>query len=202
MAGRQLEVWSNERHVGTLQDENDLWRFDYDDAWMGAEDGFSLSPELTRNRKSHVDGASNRPVQWYFDNLLPEEAMRTVLASEAKVPSDDAFGLLGYFGAESAGSLLLLSPGTAPAYDEGLTKLELANLSARIRNLPQASLTKNSPKKMSLAGAQHKMVVVMQDGKLYEPAPGRPSTHILKPNHPSEDYAASVANEYFCMRLV
>jgi hypothetical protein len=40
------------------------------------------------------------------DNLLPEEAMRTVLAKEAQLSAEDAFGLLGYFGAESAGSLV------------------------------------------------------------------------------------------------
>lgn len=54
---------------------------------------------------------------------------------------------------------------------------------------------------MSLAGAQHKMVVVLRDGELFEPPPGTPSTHILKPNHPAAEYPASVINEFFTMRL-
>jgi serine/threonine-protein kinase HipA len=54
---------------------------------------------------------------------------------------------------------------------------------------------------MSLAGAQHKLAVVLQDGELFEPAGARPSTHILKPDHPDEDYAHSVINEWFVMRL-
>ncbi|MEO5933806.1 MAG: HipA domain-containing protein [Duganella sp.] len=54
---------------------------------------------------------------------------------------------------------------------------------------------------MSLAGAQHKMLVILDAGELYEPLPATPSTQILKPNHQSGDYPASVMNEYFIMRL-
>jgi serine/threonine-protein kinase HipA len=54
---------------------------------------------------------------------------------------------------------------------------------------------------MSLAGAQHKLAVVLQDGALFEPAGATPSTHILKPDHPDEDYPHSVINEWFVMRL-
>ncbi len=54
---------------------------------------------------------------------------------------------------------------------------------------------------MSLAGAQHKLAVVLQAGALFEPAGATPSTHILKPDHPDEDYPHSAINEWFVMRL-
>ena len=54
---------------------------------------------------------------------------------------------------------------------------------------------------MSLAGAQHKLALVQQQGALFEPAGATPSTHILKPDHPDEDYPHSVINEWFVMRL-
>jgi serine/threonine-protein kinase HipA len=54
---------------------------------------------------------------------------------------------------------------------------------------------------MSLAGAQHKLLLVEMDGELYEPKPGTPSSHILKPDTVSADYPASAVNEYFTMRL-
>jgi serine/threonine-protein kinase HipA len=63
------------------------------------------------------------------------------------------------------------------------------------------SLSTGAPKQMSAAGAQHKLLVVYRDGQLFEPMGGEPSTHILKPNHQSEDYAASVINEYAMQRL-
>ena len=51
-----------------------------------------------------TDAGSLRPVQWYFDNLLPEEAQRTLVARPAGTDPGDAFGLLAYYGGESAGS--------------------------------------------------------------------------------------------------
>lgn len=56
-------------------------------------------------------------------------------------------------------------------------------------------------KRMSVAGAQHKLPVVYRDDELYEPVGREPSTHILKPDHQSDDYPASVINEYAMQRL-
>ncbi len=201
MTLRELEVTVNEQSVGSLKESDDLWVLEYSAQWSASTGGFDLSPALPRAERVHRDGASNRPVQWYFDNLLPEEELRTVLAKEAKLSSEDAFGLLGYLGAESAGSLVLRDPTQPTSVERGLRSLPLAELSQRITNLPTASLTKDAPKKMSLAGAQHKLLVVLDGDEIFEPLPGTPSTHILKPNHLRDDYPASVMNEYFIMRL-
>lgn len=201
MSGRELEVSVNGQIVGHLQEAGDLWAFVYAPEWSGAENAFDLSPALPRSQLMHADGASNRPVQWYFDNLLPEENLRVVLAREAKIEAEDAFGLLAHFGAESAGSLVLRVPGQPQASEGGLVPLTLGTLSQRIKNLPRDSLIKDAPKRMSLAGAQHKLLVVMRDGEMFEPVGDTPSTHILKPNHLSDDYRFSVVNEYFTMRL-
>lgn len=201
MNQRALDVFVNDRQVGTLREEDDLWQFAYDPVWAQADDAFDLSPALDRTMLSHTDGASFRPVQWYFDNLLPEEGLRTVLSREAGVAPADAFGLLAYFGAESAGSLILRVPGVPAAAKMGLRELTDEVLQQRILDLPRLSLNHDAPKHMSLAGAQHKLPIVYRDGKLYEPEPGQVSTHILKPNHQGQDYPASVINEYFVMRL-
>ena len=201
MTGRELEVTVNGQIVGHLREAGDLWAFVYAPEWSAAENAFDLSPALPRSQLLHADGASSRPVQWYFDNLLPEENLRVVLAKEAKIEAEDAFGLLAHFGAESAGPLVLRVPGQLPASESGLVPLTLGTLSQRIKNLPRDSLIKDAPKRMSLAGAQHKLLVVMRDGEMFEPVGDTPSTHILKPNHLSDDYRFSVVNEYFTMRL-
>lgn len=198
---RQLEAWINDVRVGIMREANDLWQFEYDAAWQASPKGFDLSPALPRTQQLHADGATQRPVQWYFDNLLPEEAMRTVLAKEAKVEAEDAFGLLAFYGSESAGSLVLSNLVSPALLARGLKPLPLPDLNRRILDLPRASLTHDAPKRMSLAGAQHKLLVVFRDGKLFEPLPGTPSTHILKPNHQGAEYPASVMNEFFVMRL-
>ncbi|BAN50130.1 HipA domain-containing protein [Metapseudomonas resinovorans] len=198
---RQLEVSINNEHVGSLIDQNGAWALEYSADWLNNPRSFDLSPTLPRSAGRVVDGSTERPVQWFFDNLLPEEQARQLLASDAKIEFADAFGLLGYYGAESAGAITLL-PGAEPLPDGGLQPLPDDVLSQRIRNLPRVSLTTGAPKRMSLAGAQHKLPVVVLDGVLYEPIGSRPSTHILKPNHPETDqYDNSVANEWFVMSV-
>ncbi len=199
---RQLLVSINQRQVGTLHERDDLWVFEYDAQWLNAPDCFDLSPALPRSRQKHADGGSHRPVQWYFDNLLPEERLREAVAQEANISADDAFALLAYLGAESAGSLTLLPAEAAWPLEGGLQVLTDADLSQRINNMPRQTLTQSAPKRMSLAGAQHKLLVVLLDDSLYEPKGATASTHILKPNHPdASSYPASVFNEYATMKL-
>lgn len=201
MNGRSLRASINHTTVGTLQEQAGLWRFQYAPDWLDTPTCFALSPHLPLQADPLLDGASQRPVQWYFDNLLPEEGQRLLLAGDARLDAADAFGLLAWYGAESAGSVTLLPPDAAPQSAEPLRPLPDEALQARIRQLPRAPLTQAAIKRMSLAGAQHKLAVVLQDGALFEPAGATPSTHILKPDHPDEDYPHSVINEWFVMRL-
>jgi serine/threonine-protein kinase HipA len=199
---RRLSVSSNGRGIGALLEQDGIWTWVYDDAWLRAPDAFPLSPALPLSEQHVRDGSTQRTVQWYFDNLLPEEQMREVLSQEQRVGAGDAFGLLERLGAESAGALVLL-PSGSPEAETGDQPLTVGELSARIQNLPRASLTARSPKRMSLAGAQHKMVVLFnpETGELREPLRASASSHILKPNSRSEHYPHSVVNETFTMRL-
>ena len=200
---RSLNVYVDHTLVGVLSEGNNLWVFEYDPAWIAWDRGFDLSPALARSTLRHEDGGTLRPVQWFFDNLLPEELLRKTVAREAGIKDDeDAFALLTYLGAESAGSLTLLAPGVPLPEDLTLSELTNEALSQRIRGLPKQTLSKGAPKRMSLAGAQHKMLVVLKGGALYEPVGATPSTYILKPDHPdTSTYPASVFNEFFTMRL-
>src|SRR5688572_121712 len=111
MPSRELVASINGAVVGSLRDEADIWSFEYDAGWIASSEAFDLSPAIPRSQRKIVDGASTRPVQWFFDNLLPEEQAREVLAREANLDSADAFGLLQYYGKESAGAITLLRPG-------------------------------------------------------------------------------------------
>lgn len=197
---RKLLAWINDSVVGELSEEAGIWSFSYSPQWLASKAAYPLSPSLPLHPDPHLDGSSVRPVQWYFDNLLPEENARTLLARDARLDGNDAFALLAYYGSESAGSLTLLAPDVSRTAG-GEVLLPDAQLQERIASLPAVSLNAESPKRMSLAGAQHKLPVIYRDGCLYEPAGDTPSTHILKPNHGSDDFRDSVINEYFCMKL-
>lgn len=191
----------NDDSVGVLREESSLWTFQYDPAWLNQAGCFALSPHLPLQAEPIRDGSSQRQVQWYFDNLLPEEGQRVLLAKDASIEVADAFGLLTYYGAESAGSLTLLPDDRCEQITGALNPLSHQQLSDRIRQLPKISLNQGAIKRMSLAGAQHKLAVVLHGYELFEPAGATPSTHILKPDHPDSDYPHSAVNEYFAMRL-
>lgn len=198
---RILHAWINEQHIGTLHEANGVWAFEYSAKWLAHPDRYPLCPGLPLREGLQRDGGTTRPVQWYFDNLLPEEGQRTLLAGSASLDAHDAFALLAYYGAESAGSVTLL-PDTASEADRAIHPLPDDELSRRIRQMPHIPLTHEAKKRMSLAGARHKLAVILTpDDGLYEPVGGTASTHILKPDHPDLSYAHSVINEWFVMTL-
>ncbi|QDD63555.1 type II toxin-antitoxin system HipA family toxin [Herbaspirillum seropedicae] len=198
---RELDVYLDERLIGKLFENSGVWSFQYDQDWLRT--GHELSPGLPLTTSLHEDGGTVRPVQWFFDNLLPEEAARLELLAFMRKDTAqvvDAWSMLEHFGAESAGAITLLRPGsTTPA--STLLPLSATELEARIRAMPRRPLSATSPKKMSLAGAQQKMAIVVQDGQLFEPTGNQASTHILKPDVLSAHYPCSAVNEWFSARL-
>ena len=198
---RALLLWLDDRRVGALGERDGLWSFTYEADWIEAENGFDLAPDLPRQHDPLLDGGTRRPVQWFFDNLLPEESARDLQARELKVDRADAFALLSALGAESAGPWTLLPPDARPAAP-GLQALSHEVLSRRIEAMPQVSLQKEAPKLMSMAGAQHKLAISVRDGEWFEPVGSEASTHLLKPDHPhAEHWWHTAFNEYLCMRL-
>jgi serine/threonine-protein kinase HipA len=198
---RELIASINGVEVGVLQDEQNVWSFEYNSDWCRTAAGYDLAPNLPRTAGKIVDGGTTRPVQWFFDNLLPEEGARDLLAREAAITGSDSFGLLSYYGKESAGSITLLNRGEV-SEDAGYVPLSDAELHERIAKLPQQSLAAGAPKRMSNAGAQHKLAVCVRDGELFHPRGNLSSTHLLKPDHPDRDnWPSTVSNEYFVMNL-
>ena len=201
MTERRLIAYNNANVVGEVSVDKGVWAWTYAPEWVRFASGFSLAPGLPLKLGTIVDSGTERPVQWYFDNLLPEEGQRILLAKDARIDQADAFGLLAYYGAESAGSLTLLPTGVDLPEESSPRILSDSDLSARIKQLGNVPLIRHAAKRMSLAGAQHKLPVTVVNDQLYEPIGSSPSTHILKPNHPDPDYPDSVINEYFCMKL-
>ncbi len=78
-------VLVDDRKVGWLIEAQNTWAFEYSPDWRQAQEAFALSPGLPLSTRVHLDGASSRPIQWYFDNLLPEEELLQMWAREAKL---------------------------------------------------------------------------------------------------------------------
>ena len=202
---RELRVNIDELPVGTLYENRGIWSFRYTPSW--AENGFALGPSLPLQTEELIDSGTNRPVQWYFDNLLPEEGARARLINaqppdlEGTNRTWDAWRLLETFGSESAGALTLLPPGIEEVVG-GLRPLPDADLEARIQRMERIPINYDAPKSMSVAGAQQKLLVCMgDDGRLSEPVGRQLSSHMLKPDSLSDSYPNSAVNEWFCARV-
>jgi len=188
--------------MGDLSAEKGAWRFRYAPAWLANERRFALSPHFPLRGEAFADTSEDRPVQWYFDNLLPEGGVRQALARYAGLSERDSFGLLARFGEESAGALTLL-PADEDVPQEGRYEaLSVAGLRKLLHAQPEIPLIAAQGKlKMSLAGAQHKLGVRWNGAAFWLPR-GVPSSHILKPdNARPQHYPYCPANEHFCMSL-
>lgn len=143
---RELRVFLNDALVSILYENTGIWSFQYDDAWV--QQGYPLSPGLPLTTDKHEDGGTTRPVQWFFDNLLPEADARLQLMNymtDAVTPGTDAWSMLAHFGAESAGALTLLPPDAAlPA--SALLPLPDDAIEARIKAMPRQPLAANALK--------------------------------------------------------
>ena len=177
------------------------WRFDYDAAWSA----FALSPALPLQQRSFEDTAHAKPVEWFFDNLLPEGRLRELIAARDRIDPRDSWGLLTQHGQDTAGAISLVPAGVRQRITSGLRPLSARTLgqkilAARRRNLPLMAAW--SDIHMSLAGAQEKLGLhIDAAGKFFMPEGAAASTHIVKPENASPDFPFCPANEFFCMRV-
>lgn len=198
---RKLNIFINQLKVGSLFEENDIWAFQYCDMWLKYLDKHPICPQIPLQAEKQIDGSTKRYIQWFFDNLLPEEGARTLLAKDIKINEADSFGILAITGAESAGAITLLKSENDNA-EEGVIELSYSELNSRIKSLPDIPLNNQKSKRMSIAGAQHKMLIIKYGDQFLEPIGATPSSHILKPEHSNPNlYWQTVRNEWFVMNL-
>ena len=197
---RALTVWWEGAVVGSLTaDRHGAMRFAYDGGWVADPSAAALSVSLPKRPEPFPPRAC-RP---FFEGLLPEGAQRDAVAAALGVSPANEFALLDRLGGEVAGALTLWPAGeTPPALEAAgppkvLSDDELAGLLARLDARPFLAGTRGL--RLSLAGAQSKLPVVLVDGRIALPAPGQPTTHILKP--PIARFEATTENEAFAMRL-
>ena len=197
---RTLDIWWDGRLVGQLtQDKHGELGFAYAPEWLSDEATQPLSASLPKR----AEPFTRRECRPFFGGLLPEESQRDAAAQALGVSRANDFALLDRLGGDVAGALQLLPPGEGPAPlapDQRPTRLDDAGLIRVLDALPvRPLLAGEEGLRLSLAGAQSKVPVVLVDGAVALPAPGQPTTHILKP--PISRFAATTENEAFVMRL-
>jgi serine/threonine-protein kinase HipA len=197
---RVLVVWWGGRVVGELvQDEGGDLGFSYGQAWLEDGDAPALSASLPRQ----AEPFPRRACRPFFGGLLPEEAQRKAAAQALGISAGNDFAMLDRLGGEVAGAIQFLPVGEAPLASVGPWRphaLEAEGLVKILDLLPvRPLLAGEGGLRLSLAGAQSKVPVVLVQGRVALPQPGQPTSHILKPAIPR--FKATTENEAFAMRL-
>jgi len=210
---RALSVWVNGKLAGE-------WRipargeteFQYDSTWVESEEGRPLSLALPFSLdRGSIKG---RPVECYFDNLLPDaDQIRKRVQDRFHTESRDAFDLLAAIGRDCVGAVQLLASDDQP---KDVHTIDAAPLSeaeveqALIHTVAPASATgqfADSDFRISIAGAQEKTAFLRHDGKWCRPLGATPTTHIFKlplgmVGGMQADMRTSVENEWLCARIL
>lgn len=196
---RQLEVWLFNNRVGMLMQVDGRLAFSYAPEWLTNPDAVALSHSLPLQSDTYDDKAA----RGFFSGLLPEGEKRKLVATALQVSRVNDFAILNGIGGECAGAVSFLPPGSQPSpTDEanGIRWLDNTDLIKLLDELPRRPMLAGvEGMRLSLAGAQDKLPVVVDGDRIGLPLHGQPSSHILKPSIPSAP--ESVLNEGFCMAL-
>lgn len=188
-----LTIYNENEEVGHVEDDGG---FVYSQTWRGRRGAFPLSVTMPLAEREVEPSVF---LTWAA-NLLPEADQLVMVGRSLGVSPGDTIGLLERIGRDTAGALSFGAPGGrtrsgwAPiARDQDLERI--------IDELPRKPfLAGDDGVSMSLAGVQSKIAVGRDEqGRLYIPVDGAPSTHILKPD--SDRLLGSVPNEAFCLTL-
>lgn len=194
-----LDAWLQGRRIGVVRREDERGILYYDPSYVAIADAFPLSPPLGFRAKVGEEQWAGR-CRRFFENLLPEgRAFEDVLSAHT-LSRANVFGLLRVLGRETTGALTLLPPGTSPSDTGDRREVSFEELSLRIRSRAEVSFTLWDQRvRLSIAGAQDKLGVYIEDGRLFLVDGGLATTHILKPDHVGLPHL--VVTEAACMRL-
>ncbi|MBP1852508.1 type II toxin-antitoxin system HipA family toxin [Rhizobium halophytocola] len=201
MTVRALNVWWDGRFVGQFtQDSHGDIGFAYTQAWLEDEKALPLSNSLPKRRERFF----RRECRPFFGGLLPEESQRLIAAQALGVSPANDFALLDRLGGDVAGALQLLPEDEEPTAAGPITGhqpafLEDAGIVRILDALPTRPLLAGQGLRLSLAGAQSKVPLILIDDQLALPVSGQATTHILKP--PIARFPGTTANEAFVMSL-
>lgn len=193
---RTLHAYWNNRIVGELTRDGSRLSFRYDRSYLSQRAALPLSRHLPTKDVMFDDSATRA----FFANLLPEGGIRRQVARQLGVSAENIFALLEGIGGDCAGAISILSPDNTPGATGLYRPISQAALALELATLPSHPfLAGVDGVRLSLAGAQSKLPLFVEEGKYFIPEGTRASSHILKTAIPQLDN--TVVNEAFCMNL-
>ena len=177
--------------------------FLYDDDWRQAADAYPLSLSMSLAAKQHGRAVTEA----FLWGLLPDnERVLARWAAKFQVSARNVFALLSHVGEDCAGAVQFVTPARLEALHSGTADkvewLDEADIAKRLQTLREDHAAWRLPHdtgQFSLAGAQPKTALLLQNGRWGIPSGRLPTTHILKP--PTAHFDGHAENEHICLML-
>jgi serine/threonine-protein kinase HipA len=177
--------------------------FSYDDAWRSATDAYPLSLSMPLGAKEHGSAV----IEGFLWGLLPDnEQVLSRWAAKFHVSARNVFGLISNVGEDCAGAVQFVTPERLIAVRSGKADnvewLSESDIAKRLETLRADHAAWRLPRdtgQFSLAGAQPKTALLLQNGRWGIPSGRLPTTHILKP--PTGHFDGHAENEHICLML-
>ncbi len=200
----ELIVLLSDREIGRVrQDQRRRLKFIYNDEWREARGAYPLSLSMPLAASEHPHDV----IEAFIWGLLPEnELVLERWAKKFQVSARSAFALISHVGEDCAGAVQFVRPDRLDAVlNSGpgdIDWLDESDIATRLKTLREDQSAWRQPSdtgQFSLAGAQPKTALLLQDGKWGVPSGRIPTTHILKP--PTGAFDGHAENEHFCLAL-
>ena len=186
--------------VGRLTRDDELvYGFAYDEAWLRYPQRFPLSLALPLDAKTF----GNKTTLSFFENLLPEGEVKEQLQRAHGVAG--VFDFLQRYGRDCAGAVIVTDQEAQaqPPQAAETVAIDMERVYGAIDEHQSVAdvIADMNPGYLSLAGAQDKFPAIY-DGKEFRlPTLGAPTTHIIKAPIQHSGIKESVFNEWYCMEL-
>ena len=193
---RTLNVFWGDQRVGRIwQNPLSHFCFRYDRDYLTSDQAKAISLSLPLQ----VETFEPPMAEVFFENLLPEGIIKDHIAKARHCSPDNNLALLNLLGGDCAGALTI-SAAKNPFYPENDPEPLSDNaLEKLIINGSHSLLLAARHSRLTLAGAQPKIPLIIKDDQILLPTEKHPSSHIFKPD--SDRFPDLVENEHFCMTL-
>jgi serine/threonine-protein kinase HipA len=177
--------------------------FVYGDEWRNAAEAYPLSLSMPLAAKEH----GRTVVEAFLWGLLPDnERVLARWAAKFQVSARNVFGLISHVGEDCAGAVQFVTAERLDAIRSGkedkVEWLDESDIAMRLKTLREDHAAWRLPRdtgQFSLAGAQPKTALLLQNDRWGIPSGRIPTTHILKP--PTGHFDGHAENEHICLTL-
>jgi len=193
MSKNKLSITMSDKLVASVwvDSAEETYKFEYSEEWR--ENGFSVSPHLQLHSSS-----KSGVVRRFLENLIPEGKGLEDITQFAHISKNNTFAIIKAIGYDTSGSLMFREH--TNQYEQIFRPISDDELVDRISNIEESSIVIwDSKERLSLAGVQEKLPVIIKKGQIGLGDGVLSSTHIMK--FQTKKHANIVVNEFFCMKL-